>query len=449
MDNQFNINSSAAALFPPLDRLLPHQREVIFNHHQRFKILVWHRRARKTTTAITELVRQAHRKVGVYWHVFPTYGEAKDAIWRDPAMLFNIIPKELIHHINESELIVFFKNGSLLQLKGADKPERLLGSGPLGVVLDEFAEMKVETWQRVVEPILRANGGWCWFVGTPRGKNHLFEMYQLGQQGKEEWKSWKLKASESGIIAPDQLANARETMRETLFNQEWECEFLEGEGSVFRNVREVMTAEPQKPITGHLYVAGIDLAKVRDYTVISVFDRVDNSQVYQDRLRTLEWPFQKSKIIEISRHYNNSLSVIDATGIGDPIVDDLSRVGLAVEPFKITEPSKKDLIEKLSIWIEQKKIKLLPLQETIFEYDNFSYEIGSTGRIRYGAREGFNDDIIISQALACHALNPISKVIVGQSKTLTRLAYEKAKRQYNQDQAIELAEGGLGEWGAT
>ena len=393
-----------------------------------------------------ELTRQAQLKRGVYWIVFPTYGEAKDAVWRDPRMLFDIIPEKWIEKTNESELVVYFTNGSILQLKGADEPDSLRGAGPLGVVFDEFAKVKIDAWY-VVEPILRANGGWAWFVGTPKGKNHLYHFYLRGQERHIEWSSYLLKASQSGIIAPDQLNESQKTMTQADFNQEWECEFLEGAGQVFRGVRDICNAQPKEPKTQHTYIMGVDLAKHEDYTVIAVYDRATNAQVYQNRFNTIEWPFQKKRIKAISDHYNKALIAIDATGIGDPIADDLARVGLAVEPIKFTEPIKKQLIEKLSIWIEQKKISLLPIEETINEFENFSYEIGETGRRYYGAPHGFNDDIVIAQALACWVLNPIIQPAVDQPKTRIRRSYEKQLNEFYHDQQFEITGGELDEWG--
>lgn len=396
---------------------MPHQKKVLFEQPERFKTLIWHRRARKTTTAIIELVKQSQMRVGPYWHIFPTYGEAKNAIWRDPNMLFGIIPPELIVKKNESELVVYFKNGSYIQLIGADNPDRLRGAGPMGVVLDEYDTMKDDVWP-IIEPILRANGGWAWFIGTPKGKQKLFRSYNLGQSNNSEWFSSLLRADKSGVISPEQLAESRATsINEAFFNQEWLCEFIEGVGSVFRNVRECMVSEEEEPKDGHFYVIGLDLAKVTDYTSISIFDRANNKQVHREKFNTLEWPFQKAKIKAIAEKYNNALVVIDATGIGDPIADDLLRSGVAVEPFKISEQSKKELIEKLSIWIEQKKMTMIYTEEAMLEYDNFSYEIGPTGRIRYGARAGFHDDIIISDALAIWALQPIIKKIAEADMT--------------------------------
>mgnify|MGYP002813279388 CR=1 FL=1 len=393
-------------VFPDVSRLLPHQQEVIFGNDARFKTICWHRRARKTTTAIYELVKQAFMRVGVYWHIFPTYSEAKDAVWRDPHMMFSFIPPAMIAKRNDSELVLTFTNGSVLQLMGADNPDTLRGSGPVGVVLDEFATMKYEAWQ-VIEPILRANDGWAWFIGTPKGKNHLYEFYQRGLQGHKDWKSFFLTGDKSGLFNEEQLSEMKKSMTQRMYSQEIMCDWLENEGTVFRSVREAMKSTVESPKTSHLYVIGCDLAKVTDFTVLTVYDRIHNNQVYQERFQTIEWPFQKSKIAALSKHYNNALVVLDATGLGDPIADDLTRIGVPIVPFKITEQTKKDLIEKLSIWIEQRKCLLLPLNETLEEFDNFSYEIGPTGKIRYQAREGFHDDIVISHALAISGLTPI------------------------------------------
>lgn len=346
-------------------------------------------------------------------------------------MLFNILPDKLVEKKNEVEMVIYFKSGSVLQLKGADDPDYLRGAGVVGCVLDEFAKMKFEAWQ-VIEPMLRANGGWCWFIGTPKGKNHLHQMYLRGQEGHSEWKSWLLKASESGIIAQDQLEEARRTAHSLEFyNQEYECAFLEGEGSVFRGIHEIATAVAQRPQEGRSYVMGVDLAKVRDYTVISVYDRATNAQVYQDRFNQLDWVYQKRKIKAISTFYNKCLAVIDGTGIGDPIVDDLHRAGVPVLSYKISEPSKRDLIEKLGIMIDQRVIRILPIEQSILEFENFSYTQGVTGAVRYGAPQGFNDDIVISHALAVWSLYEHREQKKTIEPTKTQRALQQAVRKSN------------------
>jgi phage FluMu gp28-like protein len=217
-------------------------------------------------------------------------------------------------------------------------------------------------------------------------------------------------------------------MPQAVIQQEIFAEFLEDSGVVFRGTKDIMTSQKQNPIPNHIYVMGVDLAKVQDFTVISIFDRSNNHQVYQDRFNTIEWPLQKQKIKALSRKYNNALIMLDATGLGDPIADDLIRDNLPVEPYKLTNQSKKDLIEKLIIWIEQKKFRLLPLEETLAEFGAFTYDVTNKGRISYSAPAGFHDDIVIATGLAIWSLNTIQRDPKGRKPSLVRQEYLKQLR---------------------
>lgn len=410
--------------------MFSHQKEAL-RTKQRFAVWVWHRKARKTTTSLEKLNLEAHLKKGVYWYVSPSRPLAHETIWKDPNMLQRIVRPELLDHKNEMDLAYYYKCGSVLSVIGADRPDLIRGPNPSGVVLDEFSVMKPSVWEAIIQPIMRANtDAWCWFLFTPKGKNHAHKVFQYGEQGLREWKSWLLPASKSGVFDPEQLEDAKRTMSHSLYMQEFECDFLESESTVFRNVREIATASPLAPLADHLYVIGVDVAKVQDFTVLAVYDRATNREVYQDRFQTLEWPFQKKRIKEIAKHYNNALVVIDATGVGDPIADDLLREGIAVEPFKITSETKKEIIEKLSIWIDQQKIKILPIETTINELENFGYEISESGRISYGGREGFNDDTVIAHALAVWSLTPLYKETPEEELTPIQQSLRKAVKEY-------------------
>lgn len=371
--------------------------------------------------------------------MFPTYSEAKDAVWRDPAMLFDIIPEALIKKKNETDLAITFTNGSIFQLKGSDRPDALRGAGPSGVIFDEWDTQNQETWG-VVEPILRANGGWAWFIGTPRGKQKLYEFYQRGQSAEwPEWDSWLLRASTSGILTEDELAEAKRSMNLDLYNQEFECAFLDAAGAVFQGVREVMTQRPMPPVPERLYCMGVDIAKVKDFTVIRVYDRETNHMVYSDRFQHIDYPTQINKIAAIARHYNHAMAVVDSTGVGDPVCDALIRAGIAVVPFKISSVSKKEIIEKLILWIEQKKIRLLARQfnqeQALLEYDNFSYSISGQGNIRYEARPGSHDDIVLADALAVwHLAAVYIPENVTREPTPTQIAFARAKNAYERAQ---------------
>lgn len=388
--------------------------EMVLKSPYRFQVLNWHRKARKTSLAVNKLILESFQHQAVYWYVGPSYGLAKRTVWDDPQMLPRYIPgwndnSSKIMQRKETEMkIEILPTKSQIYVFGADRPELMRGPNPRGVILDEYAVQKKEVWLEVIAPIMRANPqAWCWFLFTPKGRNHAYDAFKLGMEMGNEWKSWQLDATQSGIFEQEQLIMAKREMPEEIFNQEFMCQFIEGAGQVFRGVRACMTAQPQSPIAGHIYVIGADLAKTHDYTVLTVYDRSGNNQVYQDRISEIDWSYQKDKIKALSEYYNRALVVIDATGLGDPVADDLARMGVPIEPVKLTSQVKSGLIEKLMLWIQQKKIKLLPIQESILEFDDYSYDVSISGNVRYQAREGSHDDIVISHALAISALTPL------------------------------------------
>lgn len=405
-------------------------------HPARFKVLNWHRKARKTTLAINELIRHAAKYPAPYWYVGPSYQLARNTVWADPRMLPYYIPEwgdpreRVISKRENPPTVMFKKSGGMLHLFGADRPDLLRGPNPQGVILDEFSVQKPEIWTDVIQPVMRANPtAWCWFLFTPRGKNHAFQVFQYGlQELAGEWKSWQLTVENSGIFNDTQRANMRATSTQATFAQEYMCQFLEGEGSVFRNVRDVCNAIPEPKKDGHFYVIGCDLARLVDRTIIVVYDRATNAQVYQDVVQRLDWSFIKAKIKAVSDLYNHALVVLDSTGLGDPIFDDLARVGTPLMEYKFTEQTKKDLIENLSIKIEQRQIRMINMEETLFEFDNYAFELLPSGRIRYGAPEGeaFHDDIVTAHALAVWGLQPKVYKPVEPQKTRIQLAYDRA-----------------------
>ena len=227
-------------------------------------------------------------------------------------------------------------------------------------------------------------------------------------------------------------------MPERVVRQEIYAEFLDDTGVVFTGVGQITTLQPKEPEREHLYVIGCDLAKVQDYTVLTVYDRKDNHQVYQMRFNQLEWPFQKKKIKDLSMKYNRALVIMDTTGIGEPIFDDLSRDLVPVEGYKFTNESKKNLIEKMANWIELKNIYMLDLDETRNELNSFTYDITNRGNVIYQAPTGFHDDIVFSHSLAIWGLQPIPLVKREADMTVVaRDVQEKLKGMLGEQDILE------------
>lgn len=323
---------------------------------------------------------------------------------------------------------------SYIDFRSADNPESLEGFGYDKVFLNEAGIILNDKylWENAIKPMLWEFAPKTVVGGTPKGMNTFYELALRGQDpNQKEYEFFHFTSFDNPFLNTDALREDMKSMPDRVVQQEIYAQFLEDSGVVFRGVRDIALARPEAPKQGHVYVMGVDLAKVQDYTVIAVYDRHNNKQVYQDRFKTIEWPFQKKKIAAASIHYNNALVIMDATGVGDPIVDDLSRAGIPVEGFKITNQSKKELIEKLSIYIEQKKINILNIPESIAEFNSFTYDVTNSGRIVYNAPSGFHDDIVIAHGLAVSSLTPLYPVEKSEPVSLVQAEYRRLSQKGN------------------
>lgn len=366
---------------------------------KRWQILVWHRKARKTYTSIIKVFQEAIKHPDIYWIIEPTYKLAKTTLWDDPRMLFDVIDNEVIKHKNKSDLSLELINGAWIYLYGADHPDYLRGPNPKGVVLDEYSVEKEQIWTEVVAPVLYMNHGWAWFLFTPKGKNHAYQLYQRAKNS-EDWETSYLPVSVSHLLSAREIKSIRETSTSQTFEQEFECKFLEGEGTVFRKVEGAVEGVLLPPDPQCEYIFGIDLGRKQDYTVISGFNRMTNHLDYFDRFTTVDWPLQVKRIKEAAKRYNDALCVVEANSIGDPIIRDLRDQGIRVLPFQTTSSSKRDIIEKLSIFIENKYITYPNIPVFLDELQSFGYTISGNKTIKYGAPEGLHDDTVMATAIA-------------------------------------------------
>ncbi len=152
-------------------------------------VLCWHRRCGKDITLFNMLIYAAlHDRVGVYFYLFPTYAQGKrivfDNIDSDQQKVLSYIPSEAIAvgkdgkpKINETELKIEFKNGSIIQIIGTDRYENIRGTNPVGCVVSEYQEQNPRAWE-TVEPVLGENGGWAAFAYTPKGHNHGYKLFE-------------------------------------------------------------------------------------------------------------------------------------------------------------------------------------------------------------------------------------------------------------------------------
>lgn len=205
--------------YSPRAEFLPYH-----NRTERWSCIVAHRRAGKTVACINDLIKDAltcDRPNPRCAYLAPYYTQAKDVAWGYLKHFSAPIPGV---EFNESELRVDYPNGGRVRLYGADNYDRMRGIYLDSVVLDEPADMDPRAWPTVVRPALADRQGKATFIGTPKGRNEFFSIWEMAQ-ADPEWFALILRASETGLVAETELIDARKMLTPEQYEQEFECSF--------------------------------------------------------------------------------------------------------------------------------------------------------------------------------------------------------------------------------
>jgi len=396
-----------------------YQEEFLYQwQHKKRLVLVAHRRMGKDKTVFANLPQRMMQRVGTYFYFLPTYNQARKVIWngadKDGFRFLSHFPKEIVAGINETEMKITLTNGSILQMVGADNIDRIVGTNPIGVVFSEYALMKPDVWD-LISPILVENGGWAVFITTPRGKNHAFSMIQKNKDNPN-WHIEILPVSYTKALNEDQINEQRFNMSVDKYNQEYECNFNDNATSVFKNVRaKTYPSHEWFESPTAIYQIGVDLAKVNDYTVITPFDLTTFRVAPQDCFNQIDYTLQKVKIEAAYLRYNRGRVIMDSTGVGIPIVDDLLNKGINVAPYSFTANSRNELLINLQILLEQGKISIPDDEELIDQLEAAVFEEMPNGRTKIVVPEPMHDDCFTkgTQILTDKGQKPIEEIKVG------------------------------------
>lgn len=344
------------------------------------------RRAGKDMACWNLAIRHLIKTPSVCYYIFPTYAQAKKAIWdtltNDGERFLDYIPQELIASSNGQEMKIRFKNNSLLQLCGSDNYNSLMGTNPSLCIFSEFAMQDPMAWN-YIRPILAANNGIAIFISTPRGFNHMFQMYEMAKQNPK-WYAQFMTIEETQHMSEEALDEEKKSMPEDLFMQEYYCSFSLGiEGSIYSKAINNMRLKGQiseVPWETQFKVhTSWDIG--RDSTCIIFFQTIgqtvrlidyieksnENLEYFVKRLeekpyvygkhffphdmRVTEWGGPKFTRIEKARQLGIKATVVDDVSLEDGI------------EYAQSNMSK--------IWIDEKKCALLikALENYRYEYD--------------------------------------------------------------------------------
>ena len=267
----------------------------IYQDESRFRVVVAGRRFGKTFLSTVELLTNAIKEHGRNcWYVAPTYKAAKEIAWD---MLIASIPREYIHKTNETTLTLELINGSTISLKGAEKPDNLRGRSLDFVVLDEFADMRPEAWYEVLRPSLSDRQGNALFIGTPKGRNHFYDLWTKGADENIDWRSFQYTTIEGGHVDQQEIESAKRDLDERTFNQEYQAQFVNYSGIIYYNFnREESVARCKDD--GSLLHVGMDfnldpmsaVLAIREGSTIKIVDEIviygSNTDEIVDEIKT-------------------------------------------------------------------------------------------------------------------------------------------------------------------
>jgi hypothetical protein len=236
-------------------------------------------------------------------------GEFKRGLWVDtvnanieryveryflPAL--NLLPEGMFNWRKQQKILEIKE--AYIDFRSADNPENIEGFDYDKYFLNEAGIiLKNEyLYNNAIKPMLWTKNVHGVIGGTPKGKGIFEQLYNRGLDPQQpNYKSFKFTSFDNPYVPHDVLMADMKDMPERVVKQEIYAEFLDDTGVVFRSVRDIAILSPEEPKQDHMYVIGCDLAKVQDYTVLTVYDRKNNHQVYQVKFNQLEWPFQKQK----------------------------------------------------------------------------------------------------------------------------------------------------------
>ena len=295
---------------------------------KRLAVVVAHRRAGKTEVMVLRLLLAAMHfnrphPAPLFGYVAPFLNQAKAVAWDRLKFYARNLPGV---KISESELSVVLWNHAVIRLFGADYPDRLRGLGFDGVVMDEVAQMRPETWPAVVRPALSDRKGWATFIGTPKGLGLFYELFHKATN-HPSWYSGIFSADSTGILEKTELEDLRQEMGDNLFRQEFLCDFSADNPGAFIDFQSVGDAikRPRLGENPAPLIFGLDVARFGDDRTVLIARRgleIEKLEVWRHK----DLMFTSSVVAESIALENPRAIFVDAVGLGAGVVDRLKQL---------------------------------------------------------------------------------------------------------------------------
>lgn len=306
----------------------------------------------------------------------------------------------LVKNCNYSENFITLKNGSEIIFRSAEKYDNIRGLTMDYGVIDEAAFCKDEAWKEAIRPVFMVRGRKICIISTPKGKNWFYELFQLAQSADyPQYVNYTGSSFDTPYIAREEIIDAKRTLPEKVFQQEYLAQFIDSGGEVFSDLDKNLFTSYSAP-AGRVY-CGIDLGKQEDYTVATFMDSAGKVvDIY--RANAQEWTTMVNEIMTRIRKWN-ATTMVEVNSIGDVVYEMIKKQWQDTHPFVTTNKSKNEIVEGLILDMNEGTV-LIPNRELfpwlLSELEVFTYEYNpKTRSLRYGHPNGLHDDCVISLGL--------------------------------------------------
>jgi len=197
-------------------------------------------------------------------------------------------------------IVLKFPWSATIEGKSAEIPTSLIGEGLDYLVFDEAAKSKQKIWEMYLRPTLTDREGAALFISTPCGWNWFYDLYKRGQDPSfPEWQSYKSPSWENPHLSKADIEEARRTMSEETFAQEFGAEFTIHTGQVYKEFDPEVHIVPEYKINlyGCTFYRSVDFGYDHPFACIYIAVTPDDKVIifdeYYVQYKTNEWIAQE------------------------------------------------------------------------------------------------------------------------------------------------------------
>jgi len=373
-----------------------------------------------------------------FWWVAPIFEQAKIAFRRFVRLLRESDPTRALGWVvNRSDLSITLGNGSVVRFKSADKPDSLYGEDVYRAVIDESSRCKEEAYH-AVRSTMTATEGQIRIIGNVKGRrNWAYTLARKAQGGHlTGWKYASITADDAvreKILTEAAVLRAKAELPHDVFMELFYNQPTEDGANPF-GLDHIRACAQDELAPGPAVAFGVDLARKHDFTVVTGLNAEFKTCVF-DRFNRLPWGEIVRRVVG---HVGDTPALIDSTGVGDAVFEQIAKECPAAEPYVFTTKTKQAIMEREAVAIQAHETGIYG--DAVPEFESFEYEVHRT-YTAYSAPAGLFDDCVCSHGLALLKMgtNPgpvsVRVVISGEREELTedewdrRADEERAERE--------------------